>query len=401
MKKETKTKRFLGAVFLIAGTTVGAGMLAFPITTGIAGFFPSLALFVLVWASLLMTSFLFLEVNLGFDDKTNFTTMAEKTLGVFGKWVCVVCYTLLLYCLTAAYLAGAVDSVFTVIDGAIDKWVLSCAFIFAFGYGVYMGTKKVDAINRVFIAGLILSYLFFVVFSVGHLDLSMLVRSDPGYLAVGLPVVITAFGYHIILPTLKGYLGRDVNLLKKSIVWGSSIPLGLYILWNFLFLGLLSQEVIWSSYESGALPLEPIKNILGVPAVTLFVALLSFFVIVTSFLGVSLSLKDFLADLLKINKDARGKFLLSLLTFLPPLIFVLSGHKGFYVALGYGGTLVAILLGLYPCLMALSYRKHHKNPPYRAPINKGTIYLGIVFFVIVVVFNIAQEAGVIQINVGQ
>ena len=96
MKKET-AKRLVGSVALVTGTTIGAGMLAFPITTGIAGFFPAVSLFVVVWFFLFLTSFLLIEVNLVFDAQVNLTTMAHKTLGECGKWVCVFTYILLLY----------------------------------------------------------------------------------------------------------------------------------------------------------------------------------------------------------------------------------------------------------------------------------------------------------------
>lgn len=37
--------RLIGGILLVAGTTIGAGMLALPIVTGFAGFWPSIALF--------------------------------------------------------------------------------------------------------------------------------------------------------------------------------------------------------------------------------------------------------------------------------------------------------------------------------------------------------------------
>ena len=37
--------RLLGGILLVAGTAIGAGMLALPVSTGLAGFYPSLFLF--------------------------------------------------------------------------------------------------------------------------------------------------------------------------------------------------------------------------------------------------------------------------------------------------------------------------------------------------------------------
>ena len=42
MGEKIKIRHYFGSIFLIVGTAIGGGMLAFPITTGIAGFFPAL-----------------------------------------------------------------------------------------------------------------------------------------------------------------------------------------------------------------------------------------------------------------------------------------------------------------------------------------------------------------------
>ena len=387
-----------GSVFLVSGTTIGAGMLAFPITTGIAGFFPALILFCIVWAFLLMTSFLFLEVNLCFDDKANLTTMAAHTLGKWGKWVCVVCYILLLYCLVAAYLSGATDIAHTFSEKVLPRWFFALVFVLVFGYSVYMGTSKVDMFNRIFIIGLIICYVAFVIFAFPHVELNLLVRFEPKFLWLSLNVIITAFGYHIIIPTLKEYLKGDIKALKLSIFIGSIVPLFVYVLWNFLFLSILPKQIIIEAFGAGSLPIEPIKNLLQVPSITLFASLLAFFVIVTSFLGVTLSLSDFLADLFKVKKNKSGKLILALITFMPPLVFVLSGQRGFYTALGYGGAFVAILLGILPCLMAMKHRKQRKQLPYRAPVNSFMMWIAILFFAMVVVVNILQQIDVISLE---
>lgn len=53
---------FSGA-FLIAGTTIGGGMLALPVLTSQAGFFPSLAIYLLCWLFMVGTGLLFWETS--------------------------------------------------------------------------------------------------------------------------------------------------------------------------------------------------------------------------------------------------------------------------------------------------------------------------------------------------
>src|SRR5206468_11353 len=87
----------------------------------------------------------------------------------------------------------------------------------------------------------------------------------------------------------------------------------------------------------------------------------SFFAIVTSFLGVSLSLMDFLADGFGIKKTRTGRIALYLMTFVPPLLITLIDPRAFLSALEYAGAFgVVTLLGLFPALMVWSgrYQRH-------------------------------------------
>ena len=48
--------RLVGAVLLVAGTCIGAGMLGMPILTGAAGFVPSIAAFVGGWLFMVVSA---------------------------------------------------------------------------------------------------------------------------------------------------------------------------------------------------------------------------------------------------------------------------------------------------------------------------------------------------------
>ncbi|NGX30891.1 MAG: Tyrosine-specific transport protein [Chlamydiae bacterium] len=401
MKKFEKLQRAFGAIFLVAGTTIGAGMLAFPVMTGIAGFFPAIILFAIVWLFLTFSAFLFLEVNLCFPKDTNMVTMADKTLGKWGKYVCIVTYVLLLYSLVSAYLSGGAGVMHVLFDGmgfALPFWTETLLFVLLFGSAIYIGVKGVDFINRAFMLGLVVCYLALLFFATPHLNLNLLTNFNPKYLWLALSVVITAFGFHIIIPTLKDYLEGDVKKLKTTLLIGSLVPFVVYLIWNFVILAILPRGTLLQAYTTGVLPIESLKSILNAPTFLIFVSFFSFFAIVTSFLGVSLSLADFLADGLQIKKNNRGRFILCLLIFIPPLVFVLSGQKGFYIALEYAGAFVAILLGILPCLMALKNRKQHRKLKFKMFGGKGLRYLAIAFFSLVIVVNILQQFGYISLT---
>ena len=53
--KQIPSLRILTVSLLVTGTTVGAGILALPVQTGLAGAFPSLIAIVLMWGLMLLT----------------------------------------------------------------------------------------------------------------------------------------------------------------------------------------------------------------------------------------------------------------------------------------------------------------------------------------------------------
>ena len=81
-------------------------MLALPVATGFAGFFPSIAIIVVYWLFLTFTAFLLLEVTLWMAPGANLISMARQTLGRPGEILSWIIYLFLLYALLTAYIAG-------------------------------------------------------------------------------------------------------------------------------------------------------------------------------------------------------------------------------------------------------------------------------------------------------
>jgi tyrosine-specific transport protein len=356
------TNRFLGGILLVAGTTIGAGMLALPVITSFSGFFPSVLIFLICWALMLASAFFFLDVNLAVRGEPNFVSMAGKTLGPFGKGVSWVFYLLLLYSLIAAYIAAStplfVDACHFITGHEMPSWLAPFSLPVLFGGFIYFGTMGVDYLNRLLMLGLILSYVVLVGFVPSHIEPVFLGHVDMPASLLSIPVVITSFGYHIIIPTLTTYMEHNKKLLRKTILIGSLIPIVIYLIWQCLVLGVVPLPILAEAWSKGVPATEPLSQLLQVKWIGLGARFFSFFAIVTSFLGVSLSLSDFLSDGLKIKKTWEGRLIAFALTFVPPLLFVFTYQRGFYMALEYAGAFVAVLLGILPALMAWKLKQH-------------------------------------------
>ncbi len=276
--------RLLGGILLVAGTTIGAGMLALPISTGLSGFFPSFAIFFISWFFMTYTAFLILEVNLCLREGTNIVSMAERTLGTSWKYISSITYMLLLYALTTAYIDGfsiiLKESLLSLTGFDMPRWMSPLPIVFILGYFIYAGIRSVDFLNRFLMIGLVLTFLLIVAFTPEHVNTCLLLHVDWDNTLITLALVMTSFGYHVIIPSLSTYMHHDIKQLKMAILIGSSIPLLVYLMWEFIILGIVPLEGnhgIISTLRAGLPATEPLKNIVVSPVISFSTCLFSFF----------------------------------------------------------------------------------------------------------------------------
>ncbi len=397
--KITRNKT-LGSTFLVAGTSIGAGMLALPISTGSCGFFYSAALFIGCFLFMLASVFLLLEVNLwSHKISANLITLAKERLGIVGQIVAWAAFLLLLYAVASAYLSGGGSLLAEVFSAGLNMHIPTSfgvlLFMVIFGFLVVFGTKTVDVINRILIVGLIVAFFLLLIFTTPHIQASNLKGGDPVYLMAAVPIVILSFTSHLIVPSLRTYLTGDVVKLKKALFFGSLIPLVCYLVWEVITLGILpttgpnSLEVIAKHPHAVSGLTHALNLILQKPMIALLFGLFSFFALVTSFFGVALSLYDFLSDGMHIKKTPLGKCLLLLIMFLPPVLFALFFETAFVLAIGYAGVFVAVLYGLMPSIMVWKGRYIEKlEEKFTVPFGKPLLVIIFIGSLAVIFFQI-------------
>jgi aromatic amino acid transport protein len=371
-------RKFFGSTLIITGTAFGAGMLALPMVSAATGFVSALILLIAIWALMVITGLLVLEVNLAFPVyRNNFSTMSSATLGVIGKLTAWIACLALLYSLTAAYVAGDASLLSVGVNSAlkikIPEWVYAIVFTLILGGAVFWSTRAVDVLNRglISIKGLLL--LIVLILLMPHINLHVLARA-PGsvkYVWACAPIFLCAFGFHHIIPSLTNYIGPKPKTLKWVIICGATIPLIIYIIWLFATLTLIpltgsnSFVVLAKMHGSVGEFIHFLTLIAKNKWLSAGINGFSNIAMTTSFLGVTLGLFDFLADACKRLNTRVGRLQTALLTFVPPLIFALCYPKGFVIALGYAAIFVAILEIVLPALMVYKLRKSTKlSSPY-------------------------------------
>lgn len=345
-----------GGILLIAGCCIGAGMLGLPVLSADAGFRPSLLVFAICWLFMVCTAFLLIEVNLWFGKEIGIVTMAERTLGLAGKIVVWFIFLFLFYCLMVAYMAAGGSLVSDLISDyfgiPMHTAAGSLVFCFLFGFLLYSGTGAVDRCNRFLMAGLAVTYLVLLVVAAPYVKKDLLMHTDWSFAATVVPAIIVSFGFHNLIPTLTTYFRENSTSLKRVVLVGSAIPFLVYILWEWLILGIVPLQYFKDAVVQGEIATEALKEAVGISWVSDVAQGFAFFAVATSFLGVALSMADFLADGLKIRKTPAGKTALAGLVLVPPFLCSLVYPGIFLSALNLaGGFGTVILFGILPALM--------------------------------------------------
>ncbi|MCP3942288.1 MAG: tryptophan/tyrosine permease [Desulfobacteraceae bacterium] len=393
------TGKFFGGTLLVGGTAIGAGMLALPINTASGGFLGASSALILTWLCMTLAALLMLEVSLTMPGETNFISMSKKTIGKYGQIITWFLYLILLYALISTYIQAG-SSWFRQIaletfHKGMDRQTSFFIFLLAFGVPIFWGTKLVDKLNRVLAIGLLGFYLTLIALSLPTVKLSYIQLGNGSSLIKILPLLLTSFGFSTVIPSLTHYFDKDYKTLKKVIILGSLLPLTGYLIWEFIVLGNIPMNgthgmlSLMHQKDNGTSIIMGLEAITQNPYIKLSARFFAIFSILTSFLGVSLGLFDFLSDGLKLPDNILKRPFIFILTYLPPIILLLFYVTSFDKILSFAGVFVSLLLGILPILMVWSGRYSNKTNDKRTyQVFGGKILLVLLF--IFFTYSLAQ-----------
>lgn len=342
--------KVLSGTSLIAGTTIGAGMLGIPLLTAKAGFYPALLITGLVWVFMLATGLALIEATLWMPNGSNVLTMAGRLLGGKGRFFAGSLFLFLYYCLLVAYIAGGAPIFTSMTHLPLSGPLASIIFAGLFGAIVFRGVRSIDRVNLLLMFGLVLSYVIMVGLGTSAVSTERFFFLDLPAAFGAAPVLFSAFGYHNMIPSLCSYLERDAKALKLSVIFGTSIAFLVYVVWQWLVIGSVPLDAIAAAKAAGKPASAVLQGVVQHPWLGRCADAFAFFALVTSFLGVALSMVDFIHD--GLQKYRLKRIVPTLLAFLPPLGIVLIDPTIFDRALGIaGGFGEAFLNGLLPVLL--------------------------------------------------
>ena len=355
-----KSKVF-GSTLIIAGTTIGAGMLALPLASAGIGFSTSLFLMLGLWALMAFTALLMVELHQFAESDATLHTLAHTILGTKGKWIASFAVMFLFYALCAAYIAGGGaqfnQRISDIAGIELNGQVTTLLFTLLVAGIVTIGTHSVDKVNRVLFGLKLIAMVLVLSFLAPNIT-SQYLMSMPlqqGLIVAAIPVVFTSFGFHGSIPSIVRYLDGDVRSLRKVMIIGSALPLVIYVFWQSVTLGVISQEQLLSDTSLGAL-LVSLSQTVHQSNLSLIVGVFADLALLTSFIGVSLGLFEFMGDSLSKKLGNAKRVKTAAITFLPPLGFALFYPQGFIMALGYAAIALSVLAILLPTVMVYKVR---------------------------------------------
>ncbi|KAK9224859.1 hypothetical protein WN943_009898 [Citrus x changshan-huyou] len=349
------------AIFLVAGTTVGAGILAIPAVTQEAGFLASAVAVILCWIFMVVTGLLIAEVNVNTmcelgSGGVSLVSMAMRTIGTVGVQIASWSYIFIHYALLVAYVARSSDILTNFLGIPFQRFI--------------------GAANGALVVGIIISFTALVFVASGDLQWNALLKANFEAVPMSIPIIALSFVYQNVVPVLCTNLEGNLSKVRTAIVVGTSIPLGLFLVWNAVILGSISGLEM----SSGQIvdPIQQLRSSNG--AVGPIIEVFSFLAIATSYIGFILGLSDFLADLLKLP-SGQSSPQPYLLTLIPPLVLSLLDPEIFFKALDFAGTYgVLVLFGILPAVMSWSDRYSSSSPSMTIPriVPRGKLTLSLV-----------------------
>ena len=225
--------------------------------------------------------------------------MTRITLGSIPEAVTSSVYLTMSFTLLLAYIAKAGD----IFDSALIQitpmeacilgpmlFTVPLATTFIRG-----GTQALEKTNRNLTGAMLMLFAAVVGWGFTHVpwELSPLAHADTSDVSATLPIMFLSLVYHDLIPVVCHYLGFDRTRILSAVLLGSAIPLGMFVAFEAVCLGLVP-------FTEGV-SVDPVAELISSqgPVAGTAVAVFSLAALATSAIGTTLSLTSFITTKLE------------------------------------------------------------------------------------------------------
>ncbi|NOJ07306.1 amino acid permease [Vibrio splendidus] len=345
----------MGSSLIIAGTALGAGMLAIPMVLAQFGLLYGTLLMVLICFGTTYAALLLLEATIKAGGGLGLNSIARKTLGKQGQLLTNGLLYALLICLLMAYILGAGDLLSKLLSNfGVELTATTSQVVFTLlaGAVVASGTGVIDKLNRALFFVMLASLFATMVFlapSMTQENLMQVTSHDHVDLIKTSAILFTSFGFMVVIPTLVSYNHEATDKqLRNMVIVGSLIPLVCYLCWLFAVVGNLSEEQFRS--------FKNVSDLMAAfeaqsPWVGNVLSTFTGLALLTSFFGVAMALFNQNKDMF--NQNTAVTYCIS---FILPLAGSLLAADKFLQVLNYAGIILVFLAVFVPLVMVHKQR---------------------------------------------
>lgn len=355
-------QKLIHAIFLVTGTSIGAGLIALPMTVvnlGTVSFGVMIAIMVwLAYQSSCMTT----QLNIAHKTPASIVELSRQYGGNVLFAVTLSSFYLLFFGLLTVYFSCMADTMTTCSHlGKTPSIILCGCGLFLF---LNLKTRLFSDLNSVFVI-ILLTVIAVAVVSIRHIPETKAAEVPFGVdeWLKAVPILFTSFGVQGSCAYFCFYLRNDFKRLKIAFCIGLIIPAVIYLLWTMCCLktALSCDGAFYQRLQAHQVTVGELIRVLcessRLPTMGVFLKLLTLFAVLTSTVGVAVGLLQPLQAFLP-KTVAKG-----VLCFVPVLIN-LTVAEAFLKVLSFGGMMLAILAILVPYKL-LKPMGVQKNPLHR------------------------------------
>ena len=366
-------KKFLAAMFTLSGTIIGAGILGLPYVFAQSGFFVGIFWLVVIGAMILYVNLALGEVTLRTKGHHQLPGYANRYLGKWGKRIMFFALAFGIYSALLAYLIGEGNSLAKLIPLGVPSIFYGIIFWAFMTMLLGHGMKELKRIETWGVAAIIVIIFGMFCRYLHSVDVSNLMAVSHSNLLFPVGVVFFAMHGFSSMPEIRQEIKGREGLLKKAIIFGTLIPVILYILFSVIFIGRLGVNVD----EVATLSFGPFVTILGI------------FTMLTSYFVLSFALHDMYKYDLKLKKGWN----IILTSIVPLILYILIQVfelASFNEILGIGGTVSAGLMGIIILIMTKKAKGNlnNPNPKINVPISWAAVIVLSLLFVAAIIMEL-------------
>lgn len=390
--------KIFSSSLLVFGNVLGVGVLALPITAGLGGFVPALIGIVGIWFVMLFAAWIIasrIDPN-----KKNFDlpSFYGQELGQSGKWIAIICNLIILYGVLVAYLSGISSMITSLFPSLANHETLITLIYFCITTALILYGLKALRSGMVFlVAATWVCFILMIATGFSHFDPQYLAFSSWKYVPIVLPIAVSAFHFHNIIPTVSKSLDHDQSATRKSILLGVFMGLVINMVWVLVVLGTLPENgagvhsIVYANWH-GLTANVPMAEILHSKVFLYSGLCFGLLAVTSSFMTNGAGLFGFVQDLTTTYLKTENKLLVGALSFLPPLVVTLIYPRLFLAALSVvGGVGEDILFAVLPAIVLIKLTRS-KNRQYQA-----VGYAMLVAGLFICPFVIGQKVGLIHL----